>query len=96
MTRRIYELKEEVVKEIVKIDQAMERILYILDNDWLDQFPPWVKKMFRRYRQSIASYGGLLCKEIKWEREDYLNGAGLPIKVLRYFKPASMKKVSNE
>lgn len=96
MTRRIYELKEEVVKEIVKIDQAMERILYVLDNDWLDQFPPWVKKMFRRYRHDIAAYGGLLFKRIKWEREDYLNGEDLPIKVPRHFKPASMKKASNE
>ena len=81
MSKRIYNLKDEVVKEIVKIDEAMERVLYYLESDFVGTFRPWAAKMFKNYRRNIAAYGGLLHKEIKWEREDYLSGADLPARI---------------
>jgi hypothetical protein len=44
----------------------------------------------------MEAYGGLMARELKWEREDYLSGADLPIKLPRQFKPASVKKAGNE
>ncbi len=81
MTKCIYNLKEEVVKEILIIDRAMERVLYILESNHMGTFRPWAAKMFKVYRENVSAYGGLLHKEIRWEREDYLSGADLPIKI---------------
>jgi hypothetical protein len=81
MSKRIYNLKDEVVKEIVKIDEAMERVLYYLESDFVGKFRPWAAEMFKNYRKNIAAYGGLLHKEVKWERADYLSGADLPANI---------------
>jgi hypothetical protein len=81
MSNRIYNLKDEVVKEIVTINEAMERVLYYLESDFVGTFRPWAAKMFKSYRRNIAAYGGLLHKEVKWEQEDYLSGADLPAKI---------------
>jgi hypothetical protein len=93
--RRI-NLKEEVVKEICKIDTAMERIVQLMQADKLGVFKPWTFKMVKNFRFHLVAYGGLLAKELKWEREDYLTGACLPIKLPKFFTPASIKKAGNE
>jgi hypothetical protein len=68
MEKRIYDIKREVVSEIVKIDAAMNRAIYLMEHDRI--FDPQIIRFFKTWKFEISSFGGLFLKWIKWEIED--------------------------
>jgi hypothetical protein len=100
--------KAHVVREIAKavgiLLDAIKDMEHIAKYDnGAFRYSPQMIKWFRRRTEQIAAWGGLLLKELKWEQEceewdrevgDWQPPGFLPVR--RYFKPASMKKASNE
>ena len=94
--------KAYVVNRIAKAVETLNEGIRVMDHvvkfdhDTFRYTPELIKR-FKRYTEDIAAMGGLLLKELKWEKEcrEYDREVG-DFDQQRQFQPVKIRKVSNE
>lgn len=94
--------KAYVVNRIAKAVEILNEAIRVMDHvvkfdhDTF-RYTPELIKWFKRHTEDIAAMGGLLLKELKWEKEcqEYDRQVG-DFDPQRQFQPVKIRKVSNE
>lgn len=70
---RIYDLEAEVIREIVRADRILRKVIHIMQSRPLMFDPFWAARM-ESWRENIGAYGGSLVQRQRLLTEDEEEG----------------------